>query len=240
MNKPRFTQTLLLSLMIGAVPLAANAAETKAEADANAAPVAASTSDAQYWYNFGWLVSQGIVALEMNADERAEFMKGVEGGLTGQPGPGEDMAMQQQLNSFLENRYMKVSNEKNAAFMAELSKNPNVKKTDSGLLYEVVKPGNDVRAATGDSVRVHYRGALTDGVVFDSSFERGEPATFLVEQVVPGFGEGVGLVGEGGEVKLYIPGNLAYGDNPPMGSGIPPNATLVFDVSVEAVNPPQQ
>lgn len=239
MNKSPFTKTVFLSLMVGAASLTSVAAEPNTEAVA----VNAAAEESQNWYNFGWLISQNIVALNMSEPERAEFLKGIEAGLTGQPGPGEDILAQQKLNQFLEARYIKATTAKNAAFFAELEKNPNVKKTDSGLYYEIIKPGNESRATQADNVRVHYRGALIDGMVFDSSFERGEPVTFPVNAVVPGFGEGVTLVGEGGEVKLYIPSNLAYGENPPMESGIPPNSPLVFDVQVEQIAPaaaPQQ
>lgn len=238
MSKLQLTKMFALSAMAGMASLTGMAAESNAAASATDAVVAsAATDETQNWYNFGWLVSQSIVALDMNEQERAEFIKGIEGGLTGKEGPGEDMLAQQKLNQFLEARFIKATTAKNTAFFAELEKNPNVKKTDSGLYYEIINPGNDARATQSDSVRVHYRGALTDGTVFDSSFERGEPATFPVNAVVPGFGEGVTLVGEGGEVKLYIPSNLAYGETPPMGSGIPPNSPLVFEVKVEQVAP---
>lgn len=238
MKKPQITKTFFLSLMVGTASLTGIAAETKAT-DAPATDTAAPVNESQYWHDFGWLVSQGIVALDMNDEERTQFIKGIEAGLTGQPGPKDDFQAQQQLNQFLEQRYIKATNAKNDAFFAELAKKPNVKKTDSGLYYEIINPGNDVRATETDNVRVHYRGALTDGIVFDDSFERGEPVTFRVGAVVSGFGEGITLVGEGGEIKLYIPSKLAYGENPPMESGIPPNAPLVFDVQVQAVNPKQ-
>lgn len=244
MNKLQLTKMFALSVMAGTASLTSVVANPNAASATDAVVATVATDEAQNWYNFGWLISQGVVALEMNAQERAEFIKGIEGGLTGKEGPGEDPLTQQKLNEFLEARFMKATTAKNEAFFAELKANPNVKKTDSGLYYEIINPGSDTRATQADSVRVHYRGTLTDGTVFDSSFERGEPATFPVNAVVPGFGEGVTLVGEGGEVKLYIPSELAYGDNPPMGSGIAPNSPLVFEVKVEQVAPggatPQQ
>jgi len=118
-----------------------------------------------------------------------------------------------------------------------LDNNPNVKKSPTGLYYEIVEEGSDERAGPSDSVKVHYQGTLTDGTEFDSSYQRGQPATFPVGGVVPGFGEGVQLVGPGGKVKLYIPGDLGYGPNPPGGSAIPPNGTLIFEVEMIEVNP---
>lgn len=232
MKKNQLPKAFLLSLLVGSAPLISMAQDTTAP---QAAQPAANAE--KIWYDFGWLVSQSAAPLELTAQERAEFIKGIEGGLSGKEGPGEDQAVRAQLNQFLSARFLKVTNEKNAKYFDELAKNPNIKKSESGLYYEIVKPGSEKRATDADTVRVHYKGALIDGTVFDDSNARGEAATFPVSGVVPGFGEGVQLVGEGGEVKLYIPGNLGYGENPPMGSGIPPNGTLVFDVVIEAVNP---
>lgn len=235
MNKSQLPKTFLLGLLVGGAPLMGIAQDAVVTETVTAVETPEQVN--QMWYDFGWLVSQSAAALELTDQERAEFIKGIEGGLTGQKGPGEDPAVRVQLNEFLQNRYMKVTSEKNNSYFSDLAKDPEVKKSDSGLYYKIIKQGSDKKAGKNDTVRVHYKGALIDGTVFDDSFKRGEPATFPVNGVVPGFGEGVQLVGEGGEAILYIPGDLGYGENPPMGSGIPPNATLVFEVQVESVNP---
>lgn len=110
-----------------------------------------------------------------------------------------------------------------------------VKTTPSGLQYEVVKEGNGVHPTATDSVTVHYQGRLIDGTVFDSSVERGEPATFGVSQVIPGWVEALQLMSEGAKWNLYIPSNLAYGPN---GAGpmIGPNQTLIFEVELLKIN----
>ncbi len=110
-----------------------------------------------------------------------------------------------------------------------------VKTTPSGLQYEVVKEGNGVHPTATDSVTVHYVGRLIDGTVFDSSVERGEPATFGVTQVIPGWVEALQLMSEGAKWNLYIPSNLAYGPN---GAGpmIGPNQTLIFEVELIKIN----
>jgi FKBP-type peptidyl-prolyl cis-trans isomerase len=106
-------------------------------------------------------------------------------------------------------------------------------KSKSGLYYAILAPGNEAKKATRrDSVSVNYEGRLIDGKVFDKSRR---PVEFPVAAVVAGFSEGVQLVGEGGKVRLYIPGNLGYGDNPPSGSGILPGSMLVFDVEIVSV-----
>ena len=107
--------------------------------------------------------------------------------------------------------------------------------TPSGLQYEILKEVKGPRPAAKDSVQVHYTGKLIDGTVFDSSVERGEPATFGVTQVIPGWVEALQLMPEGSAWRLYIPSALAYG---PQGAGpIGPNQTLIFDVELLKVYP---
>lgn len=122
-------------------------------------------------------------------------------------------------------------------FLAEVeSSNPNVKKTESGLLYEIVSEGDpNAKPKAIDSVKVAYEGKLKDGKVFDSSYERGDTATFQLNQVIPGWGEGMQLVGKGGKIKLWIPSALGYGER---GSQqIEPNEALVFEVDLIDVIP---
>lgn len=101
----------------------------------------------------------------------------------------------------------------------------------SGLQYEVVQEGDGPKPSATDRVTVHYRGELVDGTQFDSSYDRGQPATFRLDQVIPGWSEGLQLMSEGAIYKLYIPGDLAYGPNPPPGP-IGPDATLIFTVEL--------
>lgn len=125
----------------------------------------------------------------------------------------------------------KVNSEAGEAFLKENGTREGVKTTESGLQYEVIEDGNGAMPKAGDDVTVHYTGTLIDGTVFDSSVERGAPATFGVTQVIPGWVEALQMMKEGAKWRLFIPSNLAYGPN---GAGgiIGPNATLIFDVEL--------
>ncbi len=120
-------------------------------------------------------------------------------------------------------------------FLEENGKRQEVKTTASGLQYEVINEGTGKQPVASDSVTVHYTGKLIDGTVFDSSVERGEPATFGVTQVIPGWVEALQMMKEGAKWRLFIPSNLAYGPNG-AGNVIGPNSTLIFDVELIKVN----
>ncbi len=117
-------------------------------------------------------------------------------------------------------------------YLAENGKRAEVKTLPSGLQYEVITEGDGPMPEATDQVEVHYTGKLIDGTVFDSSVDRGVPATFGVTQVIPGWVEALQLMKAGSKWRLFIPSNLAYGPNGAPGSPIGPNATLVFDVEL--------
>ncbi|MEL7089270.1 MAG: FKBP-type peptidyl-prolyl cis-trans isomerase [Planctomycetota bacterium] len=122
------------------------------------------------------------------------------------------------------------------AFFAENKAKEGVQETETGLQYQVIELGDGAKPGPTDMVTVHYKGQLIDGEVFDSSYDRGEPATFGIDQVIPGFGEGLQLMPVGSKGKLFIPGDLAYGMQGGPGG---PNATLIFDVEVIATETPE-
>ena len=111
------------------------------------------------------------------------------------------------------------------------AENPDIKTSESGLSYVISAPGEAPMPADTSVVVVNYVGKLADGTVFDQSPE-GQPATFGVNQVIPGFREGLKMLGKGGKATLYIPGNLAYGEQGVPQAGIGPNAMLIFDIEV--------
>ncbi|OCG61191.1 FKBP-type peptidyl-prolyl cis-trans isomerase [Gilliamella sp. Nev3-1] len=125
-------------------------------------------------------------------------------------------------------------------FREEFAKQDGVKKTKSGLLYQIIKEGSESHPTAEDTVIVHYTGTLTDGRKFDSSYDRGEPATFPLNGVIKGWTEGIQLIGVGGKIKLVVPPELAYGDQSFPGqndkASIQPASTLVFEVELLGID----
>lgn len=119
---------------------------------------------------------------------------------------------------------------KGEEFLAENAKRPGIVTLPSGLQYEILSAGTGRKPSATDRVQCHYHGTLIDGTVFDSSVQRGEPAVFGVNQVIPGWVEALQLMPEGSRWKLYIPSKLAYGER--QAGSIPPNSALVFEVEL--------
>ena len=144
------------------------------------------------------------------------------------------MDVKQIINEFFSNLQEQIAEENKRAgekFLAENAKRPGVVTLPSGLQYEVLAEGKGRKPKATDRVQCHYHGTLIDGQVFDSSIQRGTPAVFGVNQVIPGWVEALQLMPEGSRWKLYIPSGLAYGEQGAGGS-IPANATLVFEVEL--------
>lgn len=125
----------------------------------------------------------------------------------------------------------KAHKEAGEKFLAENGKKAEVVTLPSGLQYQVLKEGNGKKPTAKDTVQCHYEGTLIDGTVFDSSYQRGEPATFPLQQVIAGWTEGLQLMQEGAKYRFFIPYRLAYGEGG-AGASIPPFAALIFDVEL--------
>lgn len=184
-------------------------------------------------YAFGHEVgSQTPKELDFNA-----FKQGVEAGYAREPIGFTEEELQAAYQAFQKDMLEKQKQEaeksaaSSATFLADNAKKAGVQTTASGLQYEVKKQGTGKQPTAESLVRVHYTGKLTDGKVFDSSVERGEPVEFQLNQVIPGWTEGLQLMSEGAKYTFYIPANLGYGENGVPGT-IPPNSTLVFDVEL--------
>jgi len=183
--------------------------------------------------------------LGVNLD-KALVLKGIEDSFAGKAGLTEEeiQATLASLDQRVAAKVEEMAKEKSAAtvkageeFRAEFEKQEGVKKTESGLLYQVLTPAEGEKPAASDTVEVHYVGTLTDGTKFDSSYDRNQTASFPLDRVIPGWTEGVQLMPVGSKFKFVIPPELAYGeqDTPT----IPANSTLVFEVELVSVNKEQ-
>lgn len=140
----------------------------------------------------------------------------------------QEKAMKKQAEEDKKSEVYKVAGEK---FLAENGKKPGVVTTESGLQYQVIQEGDGVHPTAESNVKVHYHGTTIEGIVFDSSVERGEPIEFPLNQVIPGWTEGVQLMSKGAKYKFFIPQELAYGSSSPT-PAITPYSCLIFEVEL--------
>lgn len=216
----------MLTLACNAQPQGSAAVDLKNEQDSASYAIGASIG--------GNLKQQGA---EVNADMLAAGLKDALAGTN----KLTDEQMQAVLMAFQERAMKKQQEEmskkgeanqkKGTDFLAANEKKDGVMKTASGLQYKILKEGNGKKPKATDQVTVHYTGTLIDGTKFDSSVDRGEPATFGLNQVIPGWTEGLQLMSEGAKYMLYIPSQLGYGANGAGGS-IGPNEVLIFEVEL--------
>lgn len=145
--------------------------------------------------------------------------------------PEEAQKLIQDYLNDLQSKAEEAAKAEGKKFLEENKKDAKVQETASGLQYVVEKEGTGAQPTAEDEVTVHYTGRLLDGTVFDSSVNRGEPATFPLNRVIPGWTEGVQLMKEGAKYTFFIPSDLAYGPQGIPGA-IPPHSTLIFDVEL--------
>lgn len=173
---------------------------------------------------------KGSGVSELNADDFADALRAVYEGTEKKMTYEEAKQVVTEYFTNLEAKAADYNAQAGKEFLAKNAQQEGIHVTKSGLQYQVVKEGTGAQPGPNDVVTVHYTGRLIDGTVFDSSVERGEPATFAVGQVIQGWVEGLQMMREGAAWRLFIPSELAYGSH---GTGpIQPNSTLIFDVQL--------
>ncbi len=213
----------------------------------NAAPPPAATGPtagwtlsqkASYLVGTGWGEKLKPFAEDIDA---AKIIMGLQDALAGkdsQVAQAEGQQIMQEFQQLIQNRAAKLGDERkatNAKWLADNGKKPGVMTTASGLQYEVAASGKGKQPTSKDTVSVHYKGVLLDGKQFDSSYDRGKPAEFQVGGVIKGWTEALLLMHEGDKWKLYIPSELAYGENAPPAIGN--NQILIFDIELLKILP---
>jgi FKBP-type peptidyl-prolyl cis-trans isomerase FklB len=194
-------------------------------------------------YSFGLNIGLNVKRqnVEINPDV---FMAGLKDALAGRKPLLTEQEVRETMTEFQKDMQEKQTEQakKNTAagekFLAENKTKEGVKTTASGLQYKVLKEGNGPQPKATDTVTVNYRGTLLDGTEFDSSYKRGQPATFAVGGVIKGWTEALQLMKVGSKYQLFIPSNLAYGERSP-GPQIPPGSALLFEVELMDVKSPQ-
>jgi FKBP-type peptidyl-prolyl cis-trans isomerase len=196
-------------------------------------------------YAIGLDIATSLKRQELDVDAKA-LAAGIADGFAGKPALTEQemkaaiMDLQKSAMARAEEK-QKAGAEKNLKagedFLAANAKKDGVKTTASGLQYKVIKAGTGASPKPTDTVKVHYTGKLVDGTVFDSSVERGTPATFPVKGVIPGWTEALQLMKVGDKWQLVIPAKLAYGEDGP--GPIGPNSTLIFEVELLGIEKPE-
>lgn len=214
--------------------LAALSSLTYAGISVAAEPVAAMDDTARMNYALGYQLGRDLAGLELRSDALLEGLEDGRSGTASQLDPPAMEAALQGLEARINEQRAKAqaaAAEKAAAagatYLAENAKRPGVQTTASGLQYKILTEGKGRKPTTNDTVTVHYRGTLVDGSEFDSSYKRGQPATFPVSGVIAGWTEALQLMQEGAQYQLVIPPALAYGDRGPLAGQV-----LIFDVEL--------
>lgn len=188
-------------------------------------------------YIIGMDIGNNLKKQSVDADPNS-LLRGIQDALSGAKPLLSKEEIQETMVAF-QKEMAEKQKQRGEAFLSENKKKEGVKTLPSGLQYKIIKAGTGKKPKSNDTVTVNYRGTLIDGTEFDSSFRRGQPATFPVSGVIPGWTEAMQLMAEGAKWELFVPPNLAYGER---GAGglIGPNATLIFEVELISVQENKQ
>lgn len=190
-------------------------------------------------YGFGVNIAQNMKQQGMNEMDATTLAQGIKDFLEGKelaiPAQEIQVLLQEFFKKLQEKQFAK-NIEEGKQYLAENAKRDEVTVLPSGLQYEIIKEGTGAKPGDSDTVTTHYHGTLINGTVFDSSIDRGEPASFPVNGVIQGWVEALQLMPVGSKWKLHVPSELAYGANPHPGGPIEPHATLIFDIELISIN----
>jgi len=225
--------TLLSLVLVAAVALAGcGSGSTSSKGEAKGSEP--KTEEEKTLYALGLIVGGNLTSFSLTPEELDLVKKGIADAASGAKPLVDLQAYGQKVQDLAQSRAMaaaEVEKKKSAAFLENAAKEQGAQKTASGLVYKTVKPGTGANPVATDTVRVHYQGSLSDGTVFDSSIQRGQPVEFPLDQVIPCWTEGVQMMKVGEKANLICPSSLAYGDrgSPPR---IPGGAALFFEVEL--------
>lgn len=237
--------TLTISVLASAMLLVTGCSTNNGNQESAAKSVSVteqSSATEKVGYSLGFMMAEGnkeaVQDLNLDTFEQGfrDGYEGKESALTQEQMEEVLMTYQQeQEEKFVQDMQTKAEDNKakGEAFLAENAKKEGVQVTDTGLQYKVLEAGTGKSPKATDIVEVNYEGKLIDGTVFDSSYERGEPIEFPLNQVIAGWTEGLQLMKEGGKYEFYIPADIAYGEAG--NAGIEPNSTLIFTVELLSV-----
>ena len=226
----------LIGLVLMALMMGCSMESPEAGVDA-----ALETDDEKASYGIGLNIGQGLVPLAERIDVNSFAM-----GLRDALAEADPAVPQEELHELLNSLQVDLQQAQQQAMAAQADTNQaradsfltanaereGVTTTESGLQYEVMEQGDGPRPGPEDAVTVNYRGTLIDGTQFDSSYDRGEPATFNLGGVIPGFAEGIQLMPVGSKYKLFLPPEIGYGPQGGPGGGIAPNSALIFEIEL--------
>ena len=238
-------------LSIGLNTLLANETQAKADPMQDSTEQASNEEAMLEMLGYMTVYRDGLKELGFGADEAEAIARGLKKALEDEVMDASYQYKMAEFQAFIDKK-IKMSEDKRTKlgglqveenttkgkeFLNGLKMDESVKSTASGLHYKILESGKNKKPKLSDTVRVHYKGTRIDGTIFDSSYTRGQPADFSLQGVVPGFAEGLTKVGEGGKIILFIPSDLAYGDNPRPNGIIQPGDTLIFECELIKINP---
>ncbi|MGP1576438.1 MAG: FKBP-type peptidyl-prolyl cis-trans isomerase [Treponema sp.] len=217
----------------------ADLSETKTENDAGDAKEPLTPPDKkEVGYAFGVIMGMYLKETKLTVDYN-QVLKALQDAEAGKSEANVENAQKvlQRAAEYIHKQEAENNLAKEIGFLTENAKKDGIHTTESGLQYEILQEGSGNKPVPTDTVKVHYKGTLLDGTVFDSSYDRNEPVEFPLNGVIPGWTEGLQLMNVGSKYKLYIPSKIAYGERG-AGQVIPPNSLLIFEIELLEIVPP--